>query len=233
MPGIAAIIVQTCRHVEGMWNLAPNEASSMGLVLGRIAQAMRATMDADKVYTIAMGERFPHVHLMLVARPKETELVGTRLIDSKLGDAEGAQALIRSGTVAALRSALMTDGVAGPAVHHVNLGIRADQVEAETSFLIDVLGYEHAHVPDVLQARGVMWFDAIDGTQVHLSVDPDHRPAGMAHTALHYGDGLAAIRDRLVARGVEHSVTGLAGTALVMCADPAGNRWELRGALLD
>jgi catechol 2,3-dioxygenase-like lactoylglutathione lyase family enzyme len=92
-------------------------------------------------------------------------------------------------------------------IHHVNLGVHPDVMDDEVDFLIDVLGYRRADPPAEALRFGAQWFDADDGTQVHLSRDPDHRPAARAHTALVVGDELDDIKAR---------------------SDPAGNRWELR-----
>jgi hypothetical protein len=121
----------------------------------------------------------------------------------------------------------------GPQMNHVNLGVLPDGVPELSTFLVDVLGYVEVELDDLLRSRGAMWFDAADGTQIHLSRDPEHRPAAMAHVALDLGDDLAAVRERLAAREVEMTVGETRGTHVVLCRDPAGNRWELRGRLPD
>ncbi|MBO0729794.1 MAG: hypothetical protein J2P57_11080 [Acidimicrobiaceae bacterium] len=123
-----------------------------------------------------------------------------------------------------------------PSFHHVNLGVPVDGIEAEAGFLVDILGYREAPVPEQLRDRA-HWFDAGDGSQVHLSVDPDHRPAARAHVAVEYGAELAGVEQRLTERGVSFdsfdSPQGAPEVSdprrVLFCQDPAGNRWELRG----
>jgi len=114
--------------------------------------------------------------------------------------------------------------------HHVNLGVPVDGIDAEAVFLKDVLGYRHVEVDDQLRQMGVNWFEAEDGSQVHLSADPDHRPAARAHVAVAYGPQLADVESRLRERSIAYDSFQRDGfPRVVFCQDPAGNRWELRG----
>ena len=114
--------------------------------------------------------------------------------------------------------------------HHVNLAV-PDEAAAddEAKFLIDLIGYRRMEVSEELQAFGVRWYEADDGSQIHLSVDPDHRPAAMAHVAVDFGDGLDSLEQRLLNAGVMYKSGEFDGTGILNCLDPAGNRWELRG----
>jgi len=114
--------------------------------------------------------------------------------------------------------------------HHVNLGIPPGGVDAEASFLTEVLGYQRAPLDDEMRALGALWFDASDGSQIHLSEDPDHRAPDRAHVAIVVGDELDAVVGRLTARGADVSVTASPVGRVAFCRDPAGNRWELRSA---
>jgi catechol 2,3-dioxygenase-like lactoylglutathione lyase family enzyme len=113
-----------------------------------------------------------------------------------------------------------------PRFHHVNLGVPPGVEEAEGRFLVDVLGYRKVDVPPDLVGRA-RWYEADDGSQVHLSLDPEHRPAARAHTAIEIDDR-AAVQARLEAAGTEHTADSFRGVHVVLCTDPAGNRWELR-----
>jgi hypothetical protein len=75
----------------------------------------------------------------------------------------------------------------------------------------------------------LQWFDDDAGVQIHLSADPDHRPAARAHVAIAIDD-LPALRERLAAAHVEFTSFDFDGIRILNCLDPAGNRWELRGA---
>lgn len=73
------------------------------------------------------------------------------------------------------------------------------------------------------------WFESEDGKQIHLSEDPDHHPAARAHVAVEVGGDLPALQARLNRTGIEHAVIDRDDLRIVLCQDPAGNRWELRG----
>jgi hypothetical protein len=111
-----------------------------------------------------------------------------------------------------------------PRFHHANLGVPPGLDEAEGAFLVDVLGYRVMEVPPDLEGRA-RWFEADDSSQIHLSVDPEHRPAARAHTAIVVDNGVAA---RLDASGIAYQSAGRDNMTVVFCEDPAGNRWELR-----
>ncbi len=80
-----------------------------------------------------------------------------------------------------------------------------------------------------LSGMGATWFEADDGSQIHLSEDPEHTPAARAHVALHYGDELPALRERLQAREWKFAEADGQGRTTILCKDPSGNRFELRG----
>jgi catechol 2,3-dioxygenase-like lactoylglutathione lyase family enzyme len=117
-------------------------------------------------------------------------------------------------------------------LHHVNLGVPLGGAEAEEEFLLEILGYRRVPTPpDVANefARQARWFESEDGKQIHLSEDPDHRPAARAHVAVEVEDDLPALVTRLEQAGLEHSAFDSGDLRVVFCQDPAGNRWELRG----
>jgi len=114
--------------------------------------------------------------------------------------------------------------------HHVNLAVPDESsADDEARFLINLIGYRRMDISPQLQAMGVRWYEADDGSQVHLSVDPDHRPAAKAHVAVDFGDGLDSLEQRLLSAGVIYKAGEFNGTGILNCVDPAGNRWELRG----
>ncbi len=115
-----------------------------------------------------------------------------------------------------------------PTFHHANLGIPPDLAEAEADFLVEILGYRRLEPPKAASDFGARWFEADDGTQVHLSLDPGHTPAAMAHTAIDVSGESEAIQTRLSAAGIPFKAAEFDGNRIVLCKDPAGNRWELR-----
>jgi catechol 2,3-dioxygenase-like lactoylglutathione lyase family enzyme len=114
--------------------------------------------------------------------------------------------------------------------HHVNLGVPVGGIDDQTRVLTDVLGYRVVEVDEAMRARGVHWFEADDGSQIHLSEDPDHRPAGRAHVAVDFGDGHDDLAGRLTAASCTFTDSAGPGARVLNTKDPSGNRWELRGA---
>jgi catechol 2,3-dioxygenase-like lactoylglutathione lyase family enzyme len=119
-----------------------------------------------------------------------------------------------------------------PSFDHVNLGVPVGGAEQEAAFLVEVLGFRRVDPGPEASARGnPTWFEGDDGGQVHLSTDPDHRPAARAHVAVVLGDELPAAEQRLVAGGYACEVMSFNGRDRLLTKDPAGNRWELIGRL--
>jgi catechol 2,3-dioxygenase-like lactoylglutathione lyase family enzyme len=110
--------------------------------------------------------------------------------------------------------------------HHVNLGVPVGGADAEGAFLVDLLGYRRLESSEFPTAR---WFESEDGAQVHLSEDPDHRPAARAHVAVELGEGLATLEGKFDRAGYEYTGFDSPDRRTLFCQDPAGNRWELRG----
>ena len=114
--------------------------------------------------------------------------------------------------------------------HHVNLAVQEDGLDDEVVFVTEVLGCRRVAPDPSLEGLGVNWFEADDGSQIHLGVDPDHRPAARAHVAMAFGTGLEDVERRLEERGIGYDSGQRPGFPRVLiCLDPAGNRWELRG----
>jgi hypothetical protein len=117
-----------------------------------------------------------------------------------------------------------------PNFHHANLFVTPDKLEAQAEFLTEVLGYRRMEVDERMRGLGANWFQASDGTEVHLGANP--------HSAIDYGADLAEVEQRLASAGVAFkAVEGIKapdGTELrlLICEDPGGNRWELRGRVL-
>jgi catechol 2,3-dioxygenase-like lactoylglutathione lyase family enzyme len=122
-----------------------------------------------------------------------------------------------------------------PTLHHVNLSVPPtvgdrSGAEAEADWLTEVMGYRRASGgPDAQQFGTLWWFEADDGHQVHLTVDPDHHPSARAHTAVRLDDALDATLARLRASGQDPRSLTFDGDRHVFASDPAGNLWELIG----
>jgi len=123
-----------------------------------------------------------------------------------------------------------------PTLDHINLCVPAEVdgtagTLAEASWLCDVLGYRRVEPGPEISRMGadLNWFAADDGTQVHLTTDPEHHPSGRAHTAIRLGDALDATIERIERTGNECNAIEFDGDRHVFTKDPAGNLWELIG----
>ena len=120
-------------------------------------------------------------------------------------------------------------------VHHVNLSVPEDGAETQGAWLVDMLGYQEVHGgPDITalvekMGRRVWWFEADDGSQVHLSPNPEHAIVASAHTAIRLDDDLDPCIERLTGGGFETRTIAFDGERHVFVTDPAGNLWELVG----
>ena len=112
------------------------------------------------------------------------------------------------------------------ALDHAQLAMPAGREDDGRSFYVGVLGLVEAPKPPELAARGGCWFRGV-GTELHLGVDPDFRPAAKAHVGLRVV-GLDALAERLAEAGRPvRRDDGLAPTRRLFTEDPFGNRIEL------
>ncbi len=120
-------------------------------------------------------------------------------------------------------------------VHHVNLSVPEDGATTEGEWLVSMLGYREVQGgPDInalveKMGRRVWWFEADDGSQVHLSPTPDHLVVSAAHTAIRLDDELDPCVGRLEAGGFPTRTIAFDGERHIFVTDPAGNLWELVG----
>ena len=115
-------------------------------------------------------------------------------------------------------------------LHHVNLSIPVGGESDEAAFLTAMLGYRRLTPPADLSIA--KWFEFADGTQVHLSENPEHSPSPSAHVAMEVGPEIDAVAERLTAAGYEVNRLERPEARLLFVLDPAGNRWELRDPVL-
>lgn len=120
-------------------------------------------------------------------------------------------------------------------VHHVNLSVPEDGARTEGDWLVEMLGYrEVAGGPEITALvekmdRRLWWFEADDGSQVHLSPNPEHAIVPAAHTAIRLDDDLDPCLTRLEAGGFDTRTIAFDGERHAFVTDPAGNLWELVG----
>jgi hypothetical protein len=117
-------------------------------------------------------------------------------------------------------------------LHHVNLSIPVDGADAEAAFLVDFLHYERMELTPGTPTQA-KWFEGADGTQIHLSEDPEHHPSSRAHVAVDLGDDLNDLRSKFDRSEYDYHIYEGPNGGVLFCQDPAGNRWELRGNLVN
>ncbi|HTP54013.1 MAG TPA: VOC family protein [Thermoplasmata archaeon] len=110
-------------------------------------------------------------------------------------------------------------------LQHVQIAAPPGSELAARAFFVDLLGMTEVPKPPNLAKRGGIWLD-LDGSQLHVGIDPAFRPAEKAHPAFEVDD-LDALRRRLTDRGVatwEDEV--YPGRRRFYARDPWGNRLE-------
>ena len=101
-----------------------------------------------------------------------------------------------------------------------------DAEERARAFYGGLLGLREIEKPDVLKARGGVWFSLGQG-ELHVGLEEPFAPARKAHPALLVLD-LLAMRASLQAAGVPISeAEPIPGVSRFYVHDPFGNRIEL------
>lgn len=108
---------------------------------------------------------------------------------------------------------------------HVQLSIPIGAEAECRAFYCGVLGWTELPKPEALKARGGLWLDA-GGSQVHLGVEVDFRPAKKAHPAFAVDD-LDALAERLRQAGSPVAYdSAIPGLRRFYTPDAVGNRLE-------
>jgi diadenosine tetraphosphate (Ap4A) HIT family hydrolase len=111
VPG--SIVVALERHAEGIAELDRTEAEEYGVVAWRLARALQAATDSERVYLAAFGESVPHFHFLAAARTEDVDHAlrgpGFVLAKDQMRDPEAAQAVAER-----IRAALAADGLSTP-----------------------------------------------------------------------------------------------------------------------
>jgi predicted enzyme related to lactoylglutathione lyase len=109
---------------------------------------------------------------------------------------------------------------------HFQLPIPPGGEDAARTFYGGVLGLTEVPKPELMRARGGLWFEA-GPFQIHLGVEPGMTPSVKMHPAIKVTD-LDAWLARLTAAGCEWTEAyDLPGVRRGHTKDPAGNRIEL------
>lgn len=86
------------RHAAGLADLTDEEARSLGLLVTRLARALRAVTDAEHIHELVLGHDVAHLHVHVIPRYPGTprEFWGTRVDEwpgAPRGDAQQVAAL--------------------------------------------------------------------------------------------------------------------------------------------
>jgi diadenosine tetraphosphate (Ap4A) HIT family hydrolase len=90
VPG--SLVVSLEEHIEGLVNLPPKAAETLGPVAVRLGEAVKGVTGAERVYLVALGETYPHFHYLLAARtpdrPDRLRAVGFLSATEEMRDVE-------------------------------------------------------------------------------------------------------------------------------------------------
>jgi diadenosine tetraphosphate (Ap4A) HIT family hydrolase len=109
------LVVAPARHVEQVDALSADEQRGLGPLLAEVAAALRAETPCEKVYVSIFAEMLPHLHVHVIARPRELppEERGARLFASARRADEGERLALAARVHARLtRSSTRRSGVA-------------------------------------------------------------------------------------------------------------------------
>lgn len=111
-------------------------------------------------------------------------------------------------------------------IHHVQITVAPDEVDAARRFYCGVLGLSEIEKPDSLKGRGGFWVLA-GSRQVHIGIeDGVNRHATKAHIAYQVDD-LAAWHQHLTTQGISiGDSVPIPGFDRFEFRDPFGNRIE-------
>ncbi len=113
------------------------------------------------------------------------------------------------------------------ALHHAQVFCPAGGEATARAFYAGQLGLKEVPRPQTLLRNAGLWFEAPDGGQVHLSVEPDLALHPRRHFAFRVSD-LAALRASLGRAGVRfEEATPIPGWRRCYVFDPFGNKIEL------
>ena len=102
--------VEPCRHTPGLSELTDAEAKAVGWLIARLSRALKAELEAERVYAFVLGDQVPHLHVHLIPRHRGTprEYWGVK-VDEWPKAREGDESEIAA-LVARLRAVLSEEG---------------------------------------------------------------------------------------------------------------------------
>lgn len=112
-------------------------------------------------------------------------------------------------------------------LQHVSIPMPKGGHDRARAFYGGLLGLEERDVPPKLDASELVWFRVGSELELHC-FETDESPAPSQHFCLRLDAGLAELRARLEAAGVDvDDTTEIVGRPRFMARDPFGNRFEL------
>ena len=112
-------------------------------------------------------------------------------------------------------------------LQHVSVPMPRGGHDRARAFYHALLGLEERDVPPTLDPSELVWFRAGGDCELHV-FESDETPPRAQHFCLRVRTGLAELRARLEAAGVEvRDTQEIVGRPRFMCRDPFGNRVEL------
>ena len=77
------LVAEPVRHAAGMGDLTDPEAAALGILVNRLARALKEVADAEHVYSFVFGDGVAHLHVVLAPRYAGTprEYWGVRLAE--------------------------------------------------------------------------------------------------------------------------------------------------------
>lgn len=62
------LFVEPKRHAAGLGDITAEEAAALGVLVSRLARALREGAGAEHVYAFVLGDHVPHLHVHVVPR---------------------------------------------------------------------------------------------------------------------------------------------------------------------
>jgi histidine triad (HIT) family protein len=67
-PVLGQLMVVPRRHARGWADLTDAEAAAVGVATTRLARALQATLDPERIYSAVIGHHVPHLHVHVFPR---------------------------------------------------------------------------------------------------------------------------------------------------------------------
>ncbi|WP_409304332.1 VOC family protein [Peribacillus sp. SCS-155] len=111
-------------------------------------------------------------------------------------------------------------------IHHIQLAAPKGSEEAARKFFGGILGFKEIEKPDLLKARGGVWF-GFGAYQIHIGIEEPFSPVKKAHPGFSVKN-LESLKLHLKHHDIPFIEDDkLPGTNRIYVSDPFGNRMEI------